>query len=329
VHSALLDLLVCPACRGALRWQVRVGDGERIEEADAVCEACGSSYPTRGGIGAFLTPDLQRTDLWESVESGLSQYLRAQPELEHRLLEGPLDSLNPADRFFRGYVLEERGRGVDADEAFDSALPALYTAETRAASERMADAVVSVIPSGSAPVVDVASGRGFLVERLARVLARPIVATDFSPTVLRRTQSRFRRQGLGDAVSFLAVDARRTPFADRSLPVLTTYVGLENIGEPEGALAELRRVSAGTLYWVASLYGAGDPNEPAIRNLGSTLSLRSEMQRAVTGARWTLTTVASSRARVRPTHHGELVDAGIDGIPVEETTVEWAVLALS
>lgn len=329
MYSVLLDRLVCPSCHNSLRWQITDRDGEWIEEADAICPACGASYPTRGGIGAFLTPDLQRNDLWAAVESSISRHLRQNPELERRLLESRLDALNPADRFFRGYVLEERGHGQEADEAFAAALPALYTEDTRTASDAMADAVVSAIPEGSDPVVDIASGRGFLVERLAKALDRPIVATDFSPTVLRRTRDRFRRQGIDHRVSFLALDARRTPFADASLPTLTTYVGLENIGRPDGALTELRRVTDGTLYWVASLYEDGDPNEPAIRELESTLSLRSEAESAVAAAGWTLTRIASARARVLPTPHGEIVDAGIDGIPVDETTVEWAALALT
>jgi ubiquinone/menaquinone biosynthesis C-methylase UbiE len=193
----------------------------------------------------------------------------------------------------------------------------------------MAEAVVSAVGAGDTPVVDIASGRGFLVERLAKALDRPIVATDFSPTVLRRTRERFRRQGLADRVSFLAVDARCTPFADGSLPILTTYVGLENIGDSSAALTELRRVTGGALYWVATFYDDGDPNESAIRELGSTLSLRSDMQRTVRSAGWTPTTIASSHARVVPTPHGEVVDAGIDGIPVRETTAEWAALRLS
>jgi uncharacterized protein YbaR (Trm112 family) len=42
--SAVLNLLACPACLGALR----------PEEARLVCEACGREYPVVEGIAALV-----------------------------------------------------------------------------------------------------------------------------------------------------------------------------------------------------------------------------------------------------------------------------------
>ena len=49
------------------------------------------------------------------------------PELEHQLMDAPLDTLAPADQFFRGLVLEERGKFREARIAEDSANKGLYT----------------------------------------------------------------------------------------------------------------------------------------------------------------------------------------------------------
>lgn len=325
----LLDLLICPECHGELDWHIAARDAEQIEEADAVCRSCGCSYPVREGIGVFLTPDLQRKDLWKEAESGLGRHLREHPEVEQQLLGGPLTTLNAADRFFRGYVLEERGRRAEAEEAFDAARPELYTPETASCMDSTAAALVTSLPVSDGPIVDIASGRGFLVERLARGLDRPIVATDFSVTALRRARRRFVTLGLDGRGSFLAIDARRTPFRDGSLPTLTTYVGLQNIDGVESALRELNRVTSGTLYAISTFYGDGDPNTERIRGIGATFCLRSEALTLLADTGWEATIAQSCSARALPTPVSEILrGATIDTLPSVETTTEWVLLEL-
>lgn len=82
MQKFLTEMLQCPACQGALKWNITDQEGDQIEAGEARCKACGASYPIRQGIGVFLTGDLARNDLWEQVEGQLSQYLQAQPELE-------------------------------------------------------------------------------------------------------------------------------------------------------------------------------------------------------------------------------------------------------
>ena len=102
-------MLECPACHGKLDWSITEQNENRIETAEAYCNTCTTSYPVRDGIGLFLTPELWRNDRWEQVDSGLIQHLREHPGLERQLTEVPLDTLAPADQFFR--VLSWRNNG--------------------------------------------------------------------------------------------------------------------------------------------------------------------------------------------------------------------------
>src|SRR5919202_1753395 len=125
----LLEMLLCPVCHGALKWNVSGREGEHIQEGEAHCLSCGTTYPVHDGIPVFLTPDLSRTDLWEQAESGLSRALRASRELEQALMNVPVDTLNPADQFFRAMVLEERGRFEETRLLSEAAFRRLYTEE--------------------------------------------------------------------------------------------------------------------------------------------------------------------------------------------------------
>jgi uncharacterized protein YbaR (Trm112 family) len=54
LDPALLDLIVCPACRGAL-----AVDEERSE---LVCSSCGRAYPVRDDIPVLLVDEARRPE---------------------------------------------------------------------------------------------------------------------------------------------------------------------------------------------------------------------------------------------------------------------------
>ena len=71
--------------------------------------------------------DLPRHDLWEQMDSWLT-HLREHPEIERRLMDGPLETLGPADQRFRAGALDDRGQFDLAKEVRDQATP-VYTAQ--------------------------------------------------------------------------------------------------------------------------------------------------------------------------------------------------------
>ncbi|MGC8874218.1 MAG: methyltransferase domain-containing protein, partial [Chloroflexia bacterium] len=254
----LREMLICPACHGELEWRTEVTQDGHIERGEARCTACGADYPVREGIGVFLTPDLPRNDLWEEVESALARYLRDHPEVEQQLLDAPEGALAPADLFYRALALEERGRFQEAKEAVARALPGLYTSDYLACYRSQLDYVLQELRSGSGCVVDLASGRGDLVERILAEVGRPVVATDFSLRVLRRNRRRFEALGMYRGISLLCCDARRTPFRTGALATVTSNLGLANIEHPAGLLAEIQRVLCGEFLAVSVFYPEDD-----------------------------------------------------------------------
>ncbi len=329
MHDYLMELLVCPACHGELVWAVTERQGNDIVSGRAECPDCSADYPVQEGIGVFLTPDLPRQDLWEEVESRLSAYLREHPDIERKLLETPLEELAPADRFFRAMILDERGEFAEARAAADAATAGLYTREYLECSERQIEFALQLLSADTAPVVDLASGMGHLVERLARRLNRPIVATDFSPRVLRRDRRRFSSFGLGDRISFLAFDARRTPFRRGAVHTMTTYQGLLNIREPGDLLRELRRVVSGVLVALTFFFPEDDAaNGALIEEFGlAQMAYREPALAQFRQAGWSVQVAASWKGVARPTPPSVLLEgAGIDALPAAETTLEWCVL---
>ena len=329
MHTYLIEMLECPACHGELEWSIAERNENRIEAAEAHCKACTATYPVRDGIGLFLTPELPRNDLWEQAESGLVQHLREHPELERQLMEVPLDTLAPTDQFFRALVLEERGNYIEAQLVEGSANKGLYTPEYINCWNSQSDYVVEWLSTTDGPIVDLASGRCYLVERLARRLKRPVVATDFSPGVLRRDRRRLESFGLYDHVSLLAFDARRTPFRDGAVVTLTTNLGLANIEEPGSLLRELRRIVASVFLAISHFFPEEDEsNAKVIREAGlEKLLYRRTALEHYAGAGWEVEVKNACVGKASPTPPGVVLEgARIDGLPVKDTYLEWCVL---
>jgi ubiquinone/menaquinone biosynthesis C-methylase UbiE/uncharacterized protein YbaR (Trm112 family) len=325
----LIDDLICPACHAALNWHIYERDGERIQQGLATCIDCQADYPLRDGIAIFLLPDLPRNDLWEKVESGLAQFLRANPEKEKELLDSSIENLNPADKFFRAMLLEEQGEFEKSRALYQIANAELYTPEYQLCYESQVHFLLDRLASSTVPILDLASGRSELVEAQLRNLGRPVAATDFSLRVLRRDRRWFAHLGLDEHLSLLAFDARCTPFRDRSLPCLTTNLGLPNVEQPGELLNELRRVVSGELLAISYFIPPEDTENLAFiqKNELSPLFLRAELHRHLSVAGWQAHLVNSYNASARPTPTSRILDgAGIDAIPAAPTTLQWSLV---
>ncbi len=325
MHDYLMEMLACPACHNDLGWNIAVRESSRIVEAVATCSDCGAVYPVREGVGIFLTPDLPRDDLWAQVDSRLATFMRENPDVERQLMKGPLEALNPADQFFRGSLLEERGDYDEAKSVMDFAMTGLYTAEVLAQTEQQFNYVVDQVHG---PVVDLASGRGALVERLLKGGISPVVATDFSPSVLRRNRVRFQHWGLYDDLSLVAADARQMPFKDGTVPTLTTYVGLPNIGKADVVLPELWRIVSKMFLAVSTFYDEDDEaNTAAIRQFEMEQAVfENQVLAAFETAAWQVEVMNRGVAIAQPTPKSELLGAGIDGLPVTEARTTFCTL---
>jgi SAM-dependent methyltransferase len=290
--------LACPVCGGEL-------DG-------LTCASCGVEYAASDGIPLLVPPGSDVADLWEEAESGLSRVLRENPELERALLSSPPAELAPADAFLRALVLEERGDGAE----FDAAFARLYPPETLACIGSQIDALCERVLEEPGLVVDLASGRGVLLQRLQRAVAGTLVATDVSPRVLRRA----RRRG----IEAIACDVRRLPFADGSVDCATTFLGLNNVEQPGSLLAELRRV-AKRLLAVHLVYEPGTANDRDLQELElASLAYREPFVEALAEAGWRAEIASSCTALLQPTPVGVLLEgAVIDRLPVEPVEATW------
>ena len=324
----LVDMLCCPVCHEELSWSVEKMLDDHIEGGAAACEGCGASYPIRDGIGLFLTDELERENLWEEIDSALANHLRDHPDLEAELMEVPLQSLGPADQLFRAMVLEERGDFAQAELAEDRAHEGLYTEDYLRCWQLQMDTLIEAVKDTGHPIVDLASGRGYLVGKLIDKTMAPIVASDFSPRVLRRNRRWFQFKGYYDRVSLLAFDARKTPFRDNLVETMTTNLGVPNIRGTGDLFIELRRILTGSFFAISHFLPEDDGNREVIEQfeLGDAV-YKARLVEKMSAAGFDVDTGLSCVGKASPTPVGVVMEGmSVDGLPVEHTEYEWCVV---
>ena len=322
----LLEMLECPLCHHELTWQIDVETEAEVEQAEATCVDCKATYPVTDGIGIFLTPDLPRNDLWEQVDSQLAAYLKAHPEEEKKLMDTPVESLSPTDQHFRALVLDERGDYGEARKVEQLANQNIYTMEYNRCWDSQVDHVVDQLSAVDGPIVDLASGRCYLVEQLASRLGCQVVATDFSPSVLRRDRAYFNFLGLDHLVSFLAFDARKTPFKDGVVKNMTTNLGLPNIEDPGDLVSELDRVIGGTFLAISHFFPVDDDvNRTLIEQAGvEAFVYKGSLLQHFSSSGGDVKLENVCIAHALPTPESEIIEgARADGLPVGPTELEW------
>jgi len=325
----LVEMLECPICHNQLDWEIETEEKEEIEQAEAHCSSCSAMYPVIDGIGIFLTPDLPRKDLWGEVESQLSLYLKSHPEHEKKLMEGSAENLSPTDQQFRALVLDERGEYGEGKKVEKLAHKNLYTEEYKSCWDSQIDFIVDALGVFDGPIVDLASGRCYLVEKIISQLRRPVVATDFSPSVLRRDRKYFQFLELDHLVSFLAFDARKTPFRDGAVGIMTTNLGLPNIEDPGGLMNEIGRIVSGTFLAISHFFPIeDDQNHAVIKQAGIEAFVYKESAiHYFSETGWKIKIENSCIAKALPTPESEIFEgARADKLPVAPTQLEWCTI---
>lgn len=60
MRKDMMEILVCPVCKGALTLTIDKEDNVEVVEGSLYCAACNETYPIKDSIPNLLPPDLRR-----------------------------------------------------------------------------------------------------------------------------------------------------------------------------------------------------------------------------------------------------------------------------
>lgn len=311
-----MERLSCPVCRGTL------------ESGSLRCDSCGLTFPQAQNVPCLFGPG--KEDVWANNQSGLDRLFAENPQIAAALEQADNASLNGADLSAKAGLYQAQGRLREAAELFQAAWRKCYPAEYIRTFEDHLDFIAGQLADCPGPVVDIASGRGTLVSQLLDKTSVPVAATDLSPSVLSGYQAaRWPEQVESGRLTLLAFDATAVPFQDRSLPAVTTCLGLQNIPGPERAVRELRRACSGTLYALCMFFPEDDrENQDAAARFGLEGAFsRERLTGLMERCGWKVTCFETPSFPMGPTPVGKVVAGMVfDGLPVCETQAQFITL---
>lgn len=328
MHKIYIDMLICPLCHSQLNWHINDEDSDRIINGNATCSSCQSVYEIRDEIAVFLNNDLSRNDLWEQSESELEKYLNKNSEICDKLMNTPEDKMNGADYWYKATYFELKNDFETSSRMFKNAFKKIYTQDYIDGCESQIDFILNNIESNK-PIIDIASGKGYLVEKLLKETKNYVVATDFSPTILSRNKEYYKNKGLYNRLSLIAFDARKTPFKDNSIETLTSNFGLQNIEQSGEVIKEMKRITKGIFMPIMFFIDKKDNIHIDLFNKYGNAAFVTKENAVETFKRagWNVDIANSFLANIKPTPEGEILKgARIDGFPIVGTKIEFCVI---
>lgn len=328
VHKHYINMLVCPVCHNELEWHIQEENGDRIINAKVSCSCCKAKYEVKDEIAVFLTDLLSRNDLWEVGESSLEKYLKEKPEVYEKLMNTPEEELNGADYWFKASYFEMKRDFLTSSRMFKQVFEKIYTQNYINGLDSQGDFILRNLEYNE-PIIDIASGKGYLVKRLLMETKNYVAATDFSPTILMRNKAYYKALGLYDRLSLIAFDARKTPFRDNSIVTMTSYLGLPNIEQAGEVIRELNRITQKEFMSVMHFIDKEDKIHMDFLNKYGNIAYATRENSVETFIRagWNIEICNSFFADIKPTPIGEILKGeGIDGFPIEDTQVEICVI---
>ena len=248
MFNFLKEILICPECHGELIWDITNENNIHIIEAKVKCDNCAKIYAVKNGVGRFVDYEDNSDDSWQTIDNWLKNFTAENPEIKEKLMTTDIEKLNAADIMIRSMINKVEGNHDEAEKLNKICNQKAYKEETIKAGQAQLGYIVNALKNEKDFILDVASGRGVLVSKFLENTDTCIVSSDISFNVLEKAKESAEKEVFDNRISYIAFDLNKSPFKDKSVQAITTYVGLQNINNPEKIFAELRRICGGKLY---------------------------------------------------------------------------------
>jgi len=248
MFNFLKEILICPECYEELIWEITDATKIHIMEAKIKCGNCAKIYAAKNGVGCFVDYQDSSDDSWERAENWLKNFTAENPDIIKKLMTADIEKLNAADIMIRSMLNKIEENHEEAERLNKLCNQKAYKEETLKAGYAQADYIINALKNEKDFILDVASGQGTLISKFLENTDVCVVSSDISFNVLKKAKESAEKDGFGDRVSYIAFDLKKSPFKNKSVKTITTYVGLQNIENPEKIFGELRRICGGKLY---------------------------------------------------------------------------------
>ncbi len=301
------NILRCPECHRELS----------TSREKFYCAICDRQYEKKAGIYDFL---ISGEDQWAKLGNG---FMNNQEEMEKRLLNSDESKLSPSDLLIKAVALWYKGDFQEYERITNKGKPAIYTEEYNDAMKDSVSYAVELIKKQKGVILDLASGMGGFLRSLLEEHPEDFISVDISPTSSFGLRQYLSYKDWDRRVTQIVADAAKLPFKDKSIDVVTTSVGFQNMQNATPVFKELHRIS-NKLIALCIFMEEGDPNLAYVGD--KTLHIDRYFKESLEKMGWNVHLENELRAKAEPTPVSEILGIRPDKIPVVPTTFKFTVV---
>lgn len=324
MEKTIRSALFCPVCKSELEWYDPGGPSPA-----AKCLECSFHTSSKEHLLSFLI-EPPTEDLWEKT-GGIVKYLKENPDIEELFIESSNEDLSPGDLYIKALTLWEQNQFNDSVIAEKAAYKKLYPPEYVDAMYKEINQMAVLVKQQMGKTTEFISERGILLRRLLAKTDKSILSYCTEPVNAMKLKKWMDSFGWETRTQIMVGDPLHTPFRDKSIDIMVSYLGLQKVSDSRALMTELRRIVKRKLIAVVRLFDEHDDinleiaEKMGMKDLFTEKNIRSLMKE--TG--WSYELKNKIKVNAIPATPGELVEQKADSLPVTETKITWAILIAS
>ncbi|MCL2591944.1 MAG: methyltransferase domain-containing protein [Defluviitaleaceae bacterium] len=246
----IFSLLVCPICKSNLHWDVYNEDYKRIINAKALCVECKNTYHISDEIGYFLCEKELIEDSWQYEKNVLDEL--SENEIQ-QLLKAPISTLNDVDLYYLGQIKRQQGKHNTYNKLKVIERQKRYSTKYLKVMQGLFETMQNLI-SNKSILLDIATGTGTLLRWLEKANFDLVICSDISYYIMKELKKDLITRNTYEKASLLVMNAEKMPFLPKSIPFITSYLGLGHISDNKSFLNEVKRVLIEDFYSIEIFY---------------------------------------------------------------------------
>lgn len=327
MNKRLIEILQCPECHSKLKFVIEDENEIEIKTGVAICENCNKEYDIEDGIALFIEREDRKS---ASISDRLMTFLDDNPKITETLMDTEESKLNASDTWAKYLYMKKQKEIIKSELLIKQVMDKLYSKESINAKNELISELINIIKGIKNPVLDIASGYCNLGFEALKHTDCLIVATDNNVHCLKESKLLAKKMGYGaDRICFIVCDLKKSPFKTKSFGCAITFVGFQNIINPQIIIEEMSRVVSDKIISISTFCQQEDKVNLFVLRRDKLLDtwIKEKYCELFEKYGWKVTCKKSITAYVKGTCYGKIIKwIKVDRFPIKDTEFEYNIM---
>ena len=327
MNKLLIEMLHCPKCHSKLKYVIEDENEIEINTGMAICEKCKKKYDIDDGIINFVERENEKS---VSISDRLVTFLEDNPQIAEDLMNTDTSEMNASDTWAKYLYTKKKGNEVESEILSNQVTDKMYSKESIIAVSDLISELNDIIKDIKSPILDIASGYCNLGFEVLKNTDCSLVATDNNIHCIKESKILAEKLGYNsNRINFVVCDLENSPFISGGFANAITFVGLQNVTNPQKIVEELSRVVSNRIISISTFCKNEDKVNLFVLRRDKLLDawIKEKYCEMFRKCEWDVTSKKSIIASVNGTSYGNIIKwIKVDRFPLKDTKFEYSIM---